>query len=425
MVNSIKPMDQAHSEAPKDHFKLVYFAFYYTGLNILFPYMMLINVMHLWNFKFRDTSIPYDTADVSMTPAQKQLPSLLSLSSNLPIIFSVILTILFGWRASLRTRLLIPLTLQIACFSCLLALVVLDTDEWQDTLMIVFMFTNVVYSSAFGVFRASIMGNISRFPIAYIGSIQGGVGLGQVLPAIISILCLVWSPLPTTLGLVCLAMSLGFLLLQLPVILLLGVSPFYKHHIQGSDKSRPPGWGECLKVIKSNSLYLLVILVNYLTDFALHPAVTALLRPAQPENDSPWKEKYFVPVCCFLVQALWEWIGTSLASLLQWPRPGFFAELVCIGCQLVRLAIIPLIMRCNVAPMNRTTQILFKDDWVFVLLFSIYSVSSGYISNIALMYAPKKLSPELQEVSGQLLISSLVLGRGLGSALGPALVSLL
>ena len=95
MINQDKTL---HSEAPKDHHKLVYLAFYFTGLNILFPYVMIINVTDFWNFKFRNTSLPFENTDTSLTTYQKQLPSLLSLSSNVPIIFFVLLTILLGWR---------------------------------------------------------------------------------------------------------------------------------------------------------------------------------------------------------------------------------------------------------------------------------------------------------------------------------------
>ena len=51
-----------------------------------------------------------------------------------------------------------------------------------------------------------------------------------------------------------------------------------------------------------------------------------------------------------------------------------------------------------------------------------YEIISG---NTALMLGPKKVGLELQEVSGTILVTALVFGLGVGSLLGPSLVSLL
>ena len=37
--------------SPTDHRKFVYISFYYIGLTILFPYIMLITIMDFWNYK--------------------------------------------------------------------------------------------------------------------------------------------------------------------------------------------------------------------------------------------------------------------------------------------------------------------------------------------------------------------------------------
>jgi hypothetical protein len=45
----------------------------------------------------------------------------------------------------------------------------------------------------------------------------------------------------------------------------------------------------------------------------------------------------------------------------------------------LRLAFLPLIMRCHVAPANRTTPILFKSDAAYVALFATFSFTGGYL----------------------------------------------
>ena len=92
---------------------------------------------------------------------------------------------------------------------------------------------------------------------------------------------------------------------------------------------------------------------------------------------------------------------------------------------LLRAALIPLIMLCNVAPSNRTSRVLLPYDWAYVGLLVLFSVSGGFLSNLCYMVAPQGVEGRQQEVVGLLLTTCLVLGLGMGSLLGPALVSLL
>ena len=59
-----------------------------------------------------------------------------------------------------------------------------------------------------------------------------------------------------------------------------------------------------------------------------------------------------------------------------------------------------------------------------VLLF-ISSFTGGYLGNVGMMLGPKKVETESQELAGTLTIAALVIGLGVGSLLGPPLVSLL
>ena len=84
---------------------------------------------------------------------------------------------------------------------------------------------------------------------------------------------------------------------------------------------------------------------------------------------------------------------------------------------------------------------MFPNDWEFVLIFAVFNIVGGYISNAALMLGPKMVGVSLknnrilrnnlqvimkyQELAGTLLLFGLVAGLGLGSLFGPLLVALL
>ena len=135
----------------------------------------------------------------------------------------------------------------------------------------------------------------------YIGSAYEGTGLGQVLPAVISILVLAMSVPEQIIGTACLSFALFTILMMIFLYVFLSKSPFYRHH-SGLDNQNPsgPSISDFLTVFKSTWLYFLVVFLDYAITLSVHPAITALVKPVSTEP-TPWNEKFFVPVRCDLV----------------------------------------------------------------------------------------------------------------------------
>ena len=96
-------------------------------------------------------------------------------------------------------------------------------------------------------------------------------------------------------------------------------------------------------------MYLAVTVIAYGQTLTVHPAVTALIQSSSDQHND-WTDKYFLPVTCFLIQAVFDWIGRSIATLSQWPKLGTFSEWFLLVLVLLRTGFLPLIMRCNVLP---------------------------------------------------------------------------
>merc|ERR1711915_225696 len=297
--------------------------------------------------------------------------------------------------------------------------------SWQNNLLIMMLVINTIYSSINAVFQASFLGNIGRFPPKYIGSANDGMGLGSTLPAIVSIIILATNPQPQTVGIICISSAMMTLFMMIPLLLLMSRHPFYKHHAGIKEQlESKPSLKDYKTVLKATCVYTTIIFIDYALTLAVHPAVTALVKPVS-NMSTPWSEKYFVPVSCFLVQAVCDWIGRSVATYTQWPAPGRAAEIGTLICVFLRGAFIPLIMGCHILPVERTSPVLFPYDWAYISIFAAFNFTGGYISNVGLMLGPKKVAVELQEVAGSILILALVVGLGIGSLLGPILVELL
>ena len=416
---------QEKNREPKDVWRAVYLVFYYTGLAILFPYTMLITVTDFWNYKWRDVSIPYNSSREELTEEQKQFPNQISMAGNVPLTLLVLITLFFGHHVRLRTRLLASLLLEVLAMAFLLLIASLDTDQWQSTALVLILVANAVYSSANAILQASFLGNLGRFPSTYIGGANDGMGLGTALPALVAVLVLALDPPPTMLGLAGISTSLACLILQIPLTALLPKSAFYRHHSGEGQQELGVAFRDLLMVLSKTWPYQAAIFLDYTVTLAVHPAVTALIQPTASSVASAWHDKYFVPVCCFLAQALADWLGRSLATITQWPGPGRAAEVGAVLVAILRTAFLPLLMFCNVAPLNRVTDVIFPSDLAYVSFLVIFSILGGFLSNVCYMLAPKKGDGAEQEIAGLLLTTFLVLGLGVGSLIGPLLVQLL
>lgn len=111
-----------------------------------------------------------------------------------------------------------------------------------------------------------------------------------------------------------------------------------------------------------------------------------------------------------------------------WPRFPRVPRSRVIWCTVSRLLFLPFFLYlCNYQPMaGRRTSVWFADDWLFIVGGSLLGLTSGYLSSICLMYAPKSVSrPEHAELAAMMAGFSMILGifGGLaGSYLVPFLV---
>jgi len=201
---------------------------------------------------------------------------------------------------------------------------------------------------------------------------------------------------------------------------------FYIHHsgIDTSSTSKQPSFQDYAAVIRLSWVHVYATFIAYAVTLSAYPGISSLVRPMDLSS-STWNDTFFVPVSCFLAYTLSDWVGRTIATMTQWPRPSRLADVgVAVGVT-ARIALVPLFMFCNVAPLNRSTQVVFGSDLAYTVVNVLFGLSGGYLGNVALMLGPKKVGLELQEAAGFVLVTALVAGLGVGSLIGPLLVSLL
>lgn len=163
-----------------------------------------------------------------------------------------------------------------------------------------------------------------------------------------------------------------------------------------------------LQVFKKIWVMAFCVTFVFTVTLSVFPAVTVDVKTF---NGGKW-EKYFIPVCCFLIFNVMDWFGRTVTTWLQWPGKAsrLFPALV-----VSRLIFIPLLMMCNVQKRS-FLPVLFPSDLIFAVLMLLFSGSSGYCVCLSMTYAPQLVDPKDGETAGALMTFFLALGLSIGAA---------
>uniref|UniRef100_W5UTJ4 Equilibrative nucleoside transporter 2 n=1 Tax=Ictalurus punctatus TaxID=7998 RepID=W5UTJ4_ICTPU len=164
-----------------------------------------------------------------------------------------------------------------------------------------------------------------------------------------------------------------------------------------------------LEVLKKIWVMAFCITFVFTVTLAVFPAVTVDVKTVY---EGKW-ENYFIPVCCFLLFNVMDWIGRSITSHVRWPskESRLFPALV-----VSRVIFIPLLMFCNVQE-RHFMPVFFGNDWSFAIIMVFFSLSSGYCVCLSMSYAPQLVASQDGETAGALMTFFLALGLSLGAAL--------
>ena len=92
-------------------------------------------------------------------------------------------------------------------------------------------------------------------------------------------------------------------------------------------------------------------------------------------SGTEWHNKYFIPVGCFLLLHIGEFVGSTMASFIKWPKNTHIGSTFILALALLRIVFIPLLLFCNIAPKQRF----------------VTSVSNIMYLNVYCMFASKKI----------------------------------
>lgn len=181
-----------------------------------------------------------------------------------------------------------------------------------------------------------------------------------------------------------------------------------------------------LLVFRNIIFYPFTVYLVFTCTLACFPAVTVLVKSVNDQDYPDWANRFFIPVCCFVLFNVGDYLGRLIAEKAQWPRPGKMGMIIVFVLSILRFVFIPLFLMCNANPTNRTyTSNYFTSDTAYIAIMSAFSLTNGYLANVAMISAPQTVIPEEKATAASIMVALLGLGLGSGALLSSAVVSLL
>jgi len=440
----------ADANAPKDPYKMAYIIFYWLGIGSLLPWNFFIAVDAYWKHKFRNTSIPIGQ-ETHMTDLQVQWASNLSIASMIPNVTFLLLNAFIGHKIRAFPRLMTALVIIILTFIFTTVMAKVNTDDWQYTFLGVTLASVVVINIMVAIFQGGLSGLAGKFPPNYMGAVVQGQALGGIFAAASNVIILSFGANDVDAAFYDFLIAVIFLVSALIAFIVLTRSEFYqfysnetvsenkdaedkKENVENEQLIDNNGEGgkvevlqpmSSLDIVKRIWVWILSVFICFFVTLAVFPAITVLVKSTGHGNQ--WSDKYFIPVGCFLVFNIGDYVGRMLASIVKWPQATHGGSLIILIVSVVRIAFIPLFLLCNAAPHSRSvTDVYIPSDTAYLIFMVIFSISNGYIGSIAMMYGPKMLQNGVdQGRAASFLVSFLVLGLAVGAAMSGLIVQLL
>jgi len=469
MVEQLKGEDAG----PKDNLKVVYIIFYWLGIGTLLPWNMFITVNDYWNYKLRTVDVPAATDGIelgsdddaadngsgfvsdntteSVEPTgwnpndlQKAWGGYLAVASMVPNVTFLILNGLFGHRFKTQPRLIISLIFVIVMFTFTSIMVQIDTDSWQSTFLSVTLASVVFININAAIFQGGILGVAGGFPPAYMGAVFSGQAVGGIFASGTNVVVKALGANATQSAFFCFVISVVFLLTSLVAYGVATRTQFYQHYLgekSSSDSEKKPEDSKLLdngasapsvpvkvnpgRVLLQISPYAAAVLICFLVTLGCFPAITMQVESTLP-RDNPWAKTFYVPVACFLLFNIGDYLGRFLAGVIQWPKPGKVGSFITLFLSISRFVFLPLFLFCNIRPGERgLTPVLFESDAVYIIIMLLFSVSNGYIGSICMISGPQMVRSEEAQTAASLMVALLGLGLGSGAFLSNFFVKLI
>ena len=279
-----------------------------------------------------------------------------------------------------------------------------------------------------------------KFPPTYVFS---GQAVGGIFASGCNVVFLALGASAKQSGFFCFLTSVVFLLTTLVAYGVATKSEFYQYYLNENDakdkedekKNKNPkdsnlfenGSGDngSMIPVKVNLFQVLIqiypytaaVLLCFTKTLGCFPTITERVVSTMPK-ESAWAGTFYIPVACFLLFNIGDYLGRFLAGLIMIPKPSKAGSWITLGLSILRFVFLPLFLFCNLDPDNRgLTSVLFESDIAYIVIMMLFSISNGYVGSICMISGPQIVRVEEADTAASLMVACLGLGLGIGASL--------
>ncbi|XP_076599870.1 equilibrative nucleoside transporter 1-like [Chaetodon auriga] len=431
--------------APQDKYNAVWIIFFILGLGTLLPWNFFMTATMYFTSRLKDPATDLSsnlTANQTLAGVdtrnvlESKFNNVMTLCAMVPLLIFTCLNSFIHQRIPQKLRISGSLTVILVVF--MLTAVLVKVDMAPLPFFTLTMIKIICINSFGAILQGSLFGLAGILPASYTTPIMSGQGLAGTFAAF-SMICALAS------GSALQDSAFGYFITACVVILLAIMSylslprmEFFQYFME-SNGSRPSADEEnkmdllkkesaekrpvmslmedeaqpsvsVLNIFKQIWVMALSVCFIFTVTIGTFPAVTVEVK-STVANGGAW-ETYFIPVSCFLLFNVMDWVGRSLTAVCMWPNKDSMWLPVLV---ILRVVFIPLFMLCNVQP-RHYLPVLFSHDAWYIIFMIFFSFSNGYLASLCMCFGPKKVPQHEAETAGAIMAFFLSLGLALGAA---------
>ncbi|XP_006882006.1 PREDICTED: equilibrative nucleoside transporter 1 [Elephantulus edwardii] len=440
---------------PQDRYKAVWLIFFMLGLGTLLPWNFFMTATLYFTDrldKLQNASSVTEKVDRSIlasaaptttsSPERSSLSSIfnnvMTLCAMLPLLVFTCLNSFLHQRIPQSIRILGSLVAILLVFMITAILVKVQMDALP--FFVITMIKIMLINSFGAILQGSLFGLAGLLPASYTTPIMSGQGLAGFFTSV-AMICAIASGSELS------ESAFGYFITACVVIVLTIICylslprlAFYRYYQQLKleapgeqetkldliSKGEEPGAGKeehggsapnaqpsarpsIIAILKNISVLAFSVCFVFTVTIGVFPAVTVEVE-SSIAGTSAWK-KYFIPVSCFLVFNIFDWLGRSLTAVCMWPgKDSCWLP----GLVVARVVFVPLLILCNVKSHYYLPVIFAHDAW-FIIFIAAFAFSNGYLASLCMCFGPRKVKPAEAETAGAIMAFFLCLGLALGA----------
>ena len=235
-------------------------------------------------------------------------------------------------------------------------------------------------------FSGGLLGLAGKFPKEYMGIVFSGQALGGIFASVTNVVVILLGVDPADAAFWCFLTAVIFLAIALVVFVIATRTEFFQYFLDEnkvvetgdeelngkflqSDVTYKPKKPNPCKILMTISVYAASVYLIFTVTLACFPAITMnVVSSTLKENpESKWGNDFFIPVTCFVLFNVGDWVGRFMGERIGWPKPGKFGMWFTFGLSVLRIGFVPLFIYCNVNPDKREmTAVVFDQDYYYI-----------------------------------------------------------